>query len=93
MSDGGGSCSTTVSCPTGSSCYFAIGTCSTTGKCFENPAPGTPVCKVIVDLCGCDGQIVTSGCAYPTGYASAPTLGAHLCSDGGAEAGKPDGGF
>jgi hypothetical protein len=76
-------------CPSGSSCFFAIGSCPQTGECIENPPPGTPMCGAIEALCGCDGTNVTSGCGFPDGYASGPTAGGGPCvsippqSDGG----------
>jgi hypothetical protein len=88
-----GPCGDGGACPSGSSCFFAIGSCPQTGECIENPAPDTPECGAIEILCGCDGTTVTSGCGFPDGYASGPTSGESSCgtlptrSDGGTEAG------
>jgi hypothetical protein len=62
-------------------CAYKIGSCSAKGQCAKVP---TPTCASIVELCGCDGTPVKSGaCFYATGYASGPTTGASMCSDGG----------
>jgi hypothetical protein len=49
-------------------------------------------------FCGCDGEWVYSGCGFPIGYASGPTLGSYSCttepSDGGYDVWEPvDGGY
>jgi hypothetical protein len=81
-------------CPAGSTCLFEIGTCQDSGKCIEDPAPGTPICKAIQSLCGCNGYPATTGCGYPSGYATGPTTGGagNACGDAGSptpEAGAP----
>lgn len=75
-----GPCAANGDCPSGSSCYFLIGSCSAKGECIEDPAPGTGTCKSIETLCGCDGTSVTTGCGYPSGYASGPSAGAPFCA-------------
>lgn len=82
-----GPCTAEGTCPAGSSCLYAIGSCTEPGECFENPAPGTPECDVGIAYCACSGaDPVFSGCGYPTGYASGPTLGATSCDQGAADA-------
>lgn len=92
-SDGGpgAACGPNEACAAGSTCFYPVGSCGTTGQCFENPSPETPVCNAVELLCGCDGQIVTSGCGSPNGYASAPTAGQGEC-DGGGPPDPPDSG-
>jgi hypothetical protein len=93
-SDGGTrtACGADEACPSGSTCFFPIGSCGAKGQCFENPSPGTPVCNAIELLCGCDGTSVTSGCGFPDGYASAPTAGGGECDGGGKPPNPPDSG-
>jgi hypothetical protein len=76
-----GACGDGGTCPSGSSCFYAIGSCGVTGACIENPSPSTPVCNAIESLCGCDGSNVITGCGFPGGYASGPTLGNSTCPD------------
>jgi hypothetical protein len=86
-----GECGANGACPSGSSCFFPIGGCSSKGQCIENPPPDTPECGAIEILCGCDGTTVTSGCGFPDGYASGPTTGHGSC--GGVGVPEPDGGI
>jgi hypothetical protein len=87
-----GPCGANEDCPSGSSCYFPIGSCDAKGVCVDNPPPGTPVCKAIEALCGC-GKQVTTGCGFPQGYASGPTTGTSDCALGeGGPAPLPDSG-
>jgi hypothetical protein len=73
-----GPCTATTDCPSGSSCYWVIGSCSPTGECFE--AETGPECGAIESLCGCNGgETVTAGCGYPAGYASGPSTGDQAC--------------
>ena len=96
-----GPCGANGSCSGSATCYFLIGTCGGTGECFT--ANSGAECGALEVLCGCDGQQVTSGCGYPNGYASGPTMGSSFCEtptgpnpdvdagdDGGADAGNPD---
>lgn len=63
-------------------CAYKIGDCAAKGHCAK---VATPTCASFVPLCGCDGRTVKSGaCFYQPGYASGPTKGAPVCSDGGA---------
>ena len=93
-----GPCDAGGACPSGSACYFAIGSCLAGGRCISDAPPGTAMCNSVEILCGCDGQQVYSGCGYPGGYASGPTMGDSSCGstteDGGLpeEAGPPEGG-
>jgi hypothetical protein len=73
-------CSSEDDCPPGTACYFAIGSCSPSGRCLERPAGNGPQCGVIVPLCGCNGSMVETGCGYPNGYSSGPTLGDRVCT-------------
>jgi len=94
-----GACGAGESCPSGSTCYFLIGSCSSEGRCIENSTG--PECGAIQELCGCNGELVTTGCGYPSGYASGPATGNALCgpapeptNDAGFEdAGFEDAGF
>jgi hypothetical protein len=77
-----GPCGTGRACAAGASCYFPIGSCAAKGACIVDPAG--PTCKLIESFCGC-GEMVTTGCGYPDGYASGPTTGASICSDAGGD--------
>ena len=87
-----GACGAGVACPSGSTCFFPIGSCAAKGACIENPSPGTPECKALESLCGCDGTPVTAGCGFPEGYASGPTTGGAGMSCSGADAGHANDG-
>jgi hypothetical protein len=78
-----GPCAVSGDCPSGSSCYYPIGSCDAKGECIEDPAPGSPMCKSIEALCGCGGGMVTTGCGFPDGYASGPSNGSSFCGDDG----------
>ena len=82
------SCGSGEACPTGSTCFFPIGSCSAKGQCQVWPAPGTAECEAIEQLCGCDGTPVTTGCDAPQGYATGPTTGASGSNCGAKDAGK-----
>jgi hypothetical protein len=74
-----GDCGPSNECPSGSSCYYPIGSCSAKPECVVDPAPGTPECKSVEELCGCDGNPVETGCAFPSGFASGATNGEGSC--------------
>jgi hypothetical protein len=85
--DGGGTgveCGPSESCPSGSTCFYPIGACGTKGQCFADPSPETPECGAIEALCGCDGTLVTTGCGFPPGFASGPTIGDSECAVDGS---------
>jgi hypothetical protein len=76
------SCGADEACPSGSNCYYPIGSCSAKGQCMVWPTPGAAECNSFETLCGCDGTQVFTGCAEPDGYASGPTTGGQeTCSD------------
>ena len=93
-----GPCGSDDSCPSGSSCYWAIGSCSAVGECVVNSTG--PECGAEEILCGCNGQTVTSGCGFPEGFASGPSNGSSDCypegpyptPDAGVEAGSSEAG-
>jgi hypothetical protein len=84
----GGPCSSNADCAAGDGCYYAIGSCPGQGECV--PVPTGPGCGAEESLCGCDGSQVTSGCGFPSGYASGPTDGSSFCTS--FDAGPPDAG-
>lgn len=88
-----GDCGAGGSCPSGSSCFYAIGSCSATAQCVENPGPGVGECDLEEELCGCDGQMVETGCAEPNGFATGPTTGTQDCLFGSPDGGARDTGI
>lgn len=74
-SSSGGACSTDADCGgDGRRCLFPIGSCGAAGQCFDRETG--PECLTLVELCGCDGETVVTGCGYPDQFASGPTTGA-----------------
>ncbi len=82
-----GPCGAGGTCAKGEGCFFPIGSCPSTGACIVLPSQGG-TCGAEESLCGCDGTPVTTGCGYPSGYASGPTNGSAFCG----AAPVPDGG-
>lgn len=86
--DFGGPCSSGENCGPGYECLFPIGVCPAHGYCVAIPTG--PGCGVEESLCGCDGvSNVTTGCGFPSGWASGPTDGQSFCSTGPKDAGLP----
>ena len=85
---GGPPCGHNESCPSGSTCFFPIGSCDAKGVCVENPPPGTPECNAIELVCGC-GKEETTGCGFPSGFASGPTTGSSSDCAVAVDAGPP----
>ena len=79
----GGTCTASTDCSGGLSCYFKITDgCSAKGVCLA--PPGGPQCGALLELCGCNGSQVVSGCGFPSGYASGASNGQSFCAtDGG----------
>ncbi|MGH7282065.1 MAG: hypothetical protein ACRELY_11115 [Polyangiaceae bacterium] len=78
------SCTTRDDCGTDQECLFPIGSCSAQGECQDLSKRG---CDFLTELCGCNGTVVYSECAYPGGYASGPTNGSQCSSQGPPEKG------
>jgi hypothetical protein len=73
-----GPCGADNSCPSGSSCYFPLGSCSAKGQCVQDQPSSAPLCNAIEEVCGC-GMVQTTGCGFPSGYASGPAISGSAC--------------
>jgi hypothetical protein len=76
-------------CAPGEVCGYAIAAgCEARGECIPRmPRPGSPACRVLAPLCGCNGTEQRVGCNYYDGYAPAPVAHAGACD---RDAGTPD---
>lgn len=84
----GKSCATDNDCPSPYyRCAYPVADgCSAVGTC---QAYSLPACGAMTELCGCNGKLVVSGCTYPEGAASGPTLGKpYSASSCGADGGQ-----
>jgi hypothetical protein len=92
---GAKSCSQTTDCDNGQACLFEMGSCSAQGQCKTFPDNGGSGCSsasgcgALQELCGCNDDIVTTGCGYPQGWASGPSTSGLACF-GGGDSGAPD---
>jgi hypothetical protein len=84
-------CAKESDCGTGLVCGYKVEDgCAAQGVCVPRwPLIGQAACAALVQSCGCDGTVVTTGCNYYAGYAPAPVSpGNFSCmEDGGSEAG------
>jgi hypothetical protein len=85
----GMSCTHESDCAPGLVCGYAVADgCAARGTCIPRwPPDGGAACGALATNCGCDGQVVITGCNYFQGYAPAPvTTGLACLTDGGRDA-------
>src|SRR5512140_1023103 len=64
-------CKSYTDCPSDHACVYEIAKgCAATATC--QPTPGGTQCGALEEFCGCSGEIVVTGCGYPSGFASGP---------------------